>query len=164
VYLGVEKAGLVAQLQAWFADLGIAVLALGGYTSQSYVADVQRDVARQNRPAVLLYAGDFDPSGEDIDRDFVARSACWARVERVALSADQVSEYQLPPAMGKATESRAAAFVKRHGELVQVELDALPPDLLRQIYAEALAPFWDDAAYQRAVEREDGDRAVLLAS
>jgi hypothetical protein len=66
--------------------------------------------------------------------------------------------------MGKATDSRAAAFVKRHGELVQVELDALPPDLLRQLYAEALAPYWDDAAYQRAVEREDDDRAVLLAS
>ena len=25
------------------------------------------------RDAFLLYAGDFDPSGEDIDRDFVAR-------------------------------------------------------------------------------------------
>ena len=66
--------------------------------------------------------------------------------------------------MGKATDSRAAGFVKRHGELVQVELDALPPDTLRRLYAEALAPFWDDAAYQLAVEREDDDRAVLLAS
>ena len=30
VYLGVEKAGIVAQLQEWFGDLGVPVLALGG--------------------------------------------------------------------------------------------------------------------------------------
>ncbi len=29
VYLGVEKAGIVAQLQEWFGDLGVPVLALG---------------------------------------------------------------------------------------------------------------------------------------
>jgi hypothetical protein len=162
VYLGVEKAGLVAQVQAWFGDLGVAVLALGGYTSQSYVSDVRRDVTEKGRPAVLLYAGDFDPSGEDIDRDFVARSACWARVVRVALSAEQVDTYQLPPALGKDTDSRAAGFVRRHGALVQVELDALPPDTLRALYAEALAPLWDEGPYQRAVKREDDDRAVLV--
>jgi hypothetical protein len=117
VYLGVEKAGMVAQLQAWFADLGVAVLALGGYTSQSFVGEVRRDVERQGRAAVLLYGGDFDPSGEDIDRDFVSRSDCWAQVVRVALSAEQVAWYQLPPALGKATDSRAAGFVSRHGAL-----------------------------------------------
>ena len=110
--LGVEKAGLVAQLQAWFADLRVPVLALGGYTSQSYVDDVRRDVVRRGRPAVLLYAGDFDPSGEDIGRDFVARSACWARVVRVALSSDQVRAYQLPPALAKA-EARLFYLVFR---------------------------------------------------
>ncbi len=164
VYLGVEKAGLVSQLQAWFGDLGVAVLALGGYTSQSYVSDVRRHVTETGRPAVLLYAGDFDPSGEDIDRDFVARSACWARVVRVALSVEQVDAYQLPPALGKDTDSRAAGFVRRHGALVQVELDALPPDTLRTLFTEALAPVWNGEAYQRAVDREVVDRAELTAS
>jgi hypothetical protein len=163
VYLGVEKAGLVAQLEAWFGELGVPVLALGGYTSQSFVSEVVRDVAGHGRPGVLLYGGDFDPSGEDIDRDFVERTGCWARVERVALSAAQVAEYQLPPAMGKATDSRAAGFVKRHGALVQVELDALPPDTLRRLYAEALAPFWDEAAYQAAMGRERADLAELAS-
>ena len=31
LYLGVEKAGMVVQLESWFADLGVPVLALGGY-------------------------------------------------------------------------------------------------------------------------------------
>jgi hypothetical protein len=77
LYLGVEKSGIVEQLQEWFGDLGIPVLALAGYGSQSYVDIVAADVLASERPAVLLYAGDHDPSGEDIDRDFVARTGCW---------------------------------------------------------------------------------------
>src|SRR6266567_2357558 len=76
LYVGVEKAGMVIQLQSWFGDLGIPILALGGYSSQSYVDQVIRDVSRSGRPAVLLYAGDHDPSGEDIDRDFTDRTFC----------------------------------------------------------------------------------------
>lgn len=103
-YLGVEKAGLVVQLDAWFGERGVPVLPLGGYSSAPLILEVRRDVARQDRPGVLLYAGDFDPSGEDIDRDFVERSGCWDKVVRVALSAEQVTTHGLPAAMGKATE------------------------------------------------------------
>jgi hypothetical protein len=178
VYLGVEKAGMVEQLASWFGDLGVPILALGGYSSQSYVDVVADDVARQMRPAVLLYAGDHDPSGEDIDRDFVARVAaarvsCAAAIReggaipgfdevvRVALSWEQVVEYDLPPQPGKQADSRAAAFAERHGRLVQVELDALDPDVLRGLYADALAQRWDDDVYAAVLEREQTERDLL---
>ncbi len=161
VYLAVEKAGIVEQLTDWFGELGVPVLALGGYSSQSYVQDVVDDVARQRRPAVLLYAGDHDPSGEDIDRDFLARSACFTRVVRVALTAEQVEAYDLPPQPGKLTDSRAAGFVARHGRLVQVELDALDPAELRRLYQAAIDRYWDPAAYQAALVREAEERDRL---
>ena len=161
IYLGVEKAGIVEQLEAWFGELGIPILALGGYTSQSYVSDIQVDVLDQKRPAVLIYAGDFDPSGEDIDRDFLERSDCFERVVRVALTTDQVAEYQLPEQMGKASDSRARGFIQRHGRLVQVELDALAPDQLHRLYDEAIATFWDESAYSAAVERERAEASAL---
>ena len=161
LYLGVEKAGMVVQLDAWFGDLGIPVLALGGYSSQTYTDDVAADAGRRERPAVLLYAGDFDPSGEDIDRDFEERSGCWAKVIRVALTAGQVDDYGLPPNPGKATDSRAAGFIARHGELVQVELDALDPDDLRDLYQAAINPYWDVSAYAAVRIREDADRQRL---
>ena len=157
VYLGVEKKGIVAQLESWFGDQGIPILALGGYSSQTYIDDVAADAFGQSRDAVLLYAGDFDPSGEDIDRDFEARTGCFDEVVRVALTAEQVSTYQLPPAMGKVTDSRAGRFIARHGQLVQVELDALPPDVLRTLYADALAQFWDVSAYERSLTTEQDD-------
>lgn len=161
VFLAVEKAGMVEQLTSWFGDLGLPVLALGGYSSQSYVSTVVRDVEAQGRPAVLLYAGDHDPEGEDIDRDFEARTGCWDTVERIALSSAQVDEYGLPPMPGKADSSRAAGFIERHGHLVQVELDALPPDTLHALFDAALDRWWDRSAWERAVEREGQERRQI---
>jgi len=163
LYLGVEKAGIVEQLTTWFGDLGIPIVALGGYSSQTYVDAIAADARRQGRPAVLIYAGDFDPSGEDIDRDFVARAGCFAEVVRVALSAAQVDAYGLPPALGKATDSRARQFVARHGRPVQVELDALPPDTLRELYRDAIARYSDVSTYERAVAREAVERLELAS-
>jgi hypothetical protein len=161
LYLAVEKAGIVAQLQEWFGDLGLPVLALGGYSSESYEAQVIADADDAGRPAVLLYAGDHDPSGEDIDRNFVEKTGCWTEVRRVALTAEQVAQYDLPPQPGKETDSRAAGFIARHGHLVQVELDALPPDILRGLFRTAIEEFWNDAAYREALKREAADRRTL---
>lgn len=161
VYLGVEKATMVAQLGSWFGDLGVPVVACRGYVSQTLADDVREDVNAQSRPAALLYAGDFDPSGEDIGRDFVERTACFDRVVRVALTPDQVADYGLPPQPGKRTDSRAEAFEERHGVLVQVELEAMDPSDLRELYQAALEPFWDVSAYDAACATEDTDLEEL---
>lgn len=161
MYLGVEKNGIVEQLRSWFGHHGFPIPALGGYSSQSYVADVIADVTYQERPAVLIYAGDFDASGEDIDRDFLARTACISRVVRVALTSEQVDAYGLPPQPGKETDTRAASFVARHGRLVHVELDALPPDTLRSLYGEAIGEFWDESAYEDCLLKEKEERLCL---
>jgi len=162
IYLGVEKAGLVAQLEAWFGERGLPVLALSGFASESYARQVVHDVRMWRRPAILLYAGDFDPSGEDISRDFVARTGCWDKVIRVALTSEQVTEFSLPKAVGKVADSRAAAFAERHGELVQVELDALPPNVLRSLFESSLARFWEDAAFHQSLRLERLDRITLF--
>lgn len=159
VVLGVEKDGLTALLQTWFSDFGVPIVALRGYASQTYVDDVAGMIERDGRPAVVLYGGDFDPSGEDISRDLAARSG--ANVRRIALTPDQVERYQLPPQMGKATDSRAAAFTARHGQLVQVELDALPPNVLRSLYAAELDALMDLSTLAAVKAREVGERAEL---
>lgn len=148
---------MVVQLQAWFGALGIPILALGGYSSQTYTDDVARDADDQCRPAILLYGGDFDPSGEDIDRDFIERTDCWDEVVRVALTAEQVRDYRLPVNPGKVTDSRAAGFIERHGQLVQVELDALDPDDLRALFDAALAGYWDTSTFEDVLAREQDD-------
>ena len=162
LYLGVEKAGIVEQLSAWFGDeRGLPIVALKGYSSQTLVDEVADEIVNDGRPAVLIYAGDFDPTGEDVDRDFVERVAEFDEVRRIALSAEQVDEYDLPSLPGKETDSRAAAFEARHGRLVQVELDALDPDDLRDLYAAAIADYWAGDAFAAVREQERQERARL---
>lgn len=161
IYLAVEKAGIVEQLQHWFGDLGVPILALGGYTSQTYVDEIREDVEQQGRPTVLVYAGDFDPSGEDIERDFLKRTKAFDEVIRVALTAEQVDAYALPKLMGKATDTRAGGFVARHGRLVQVELDALPPDVLHDLYTEVIGRYWNSRRYKAVLKREADESASL---
>ena len=161
IYLGVEKAGIVEQLRAWFGDTGLPIVAFSGYSSQSYADEIAEDVQNDGRPAVLIYAGDHDASGEDILRDFRVRCDVFDEVRRVALDADQVRRYSLPTMPGKATDSRAKKFAELHGSLIQVELDALPPETLRELYQEAIDEFYDASHFKTSVAREERERDTL---
>jgi len=161
LYIGVEKNALVALLESWFEDRSLPVLPLGGYASEGFESVVRDDEIDDGRPAVLIYAGDFDPSGEDISRDFIRQTDCWAHVHRIALTRTQVTTYDLPINPGKATDSRAAGFIARHGELMQVELDALPPDTLRTLYEDAINQYWDTSTYEAVLAHEEDERAYL---
>src|SRR4051812_5015915 len=161
IYIGVEKHGLVTQLMAWFADLGIPVMALGGYASQTFVDVGASDVHSQGRKPALLYAGACDASGMDIARDFIERARIFDETVRVALNAEIVRDYTLPPMPGKVEDSRSASFMLEHGRLVQVELDALPPDDLRALYQKAIDEFWDEDSYKEAMRHEREDHELL---
>jgi hypothetical protein len=163
IVLGVEKRGIRAQLLDWFGyDYHVPVEAISGYDSQSHADEMRELIEDDGRPAVLLYAGDFDPSGEDIMRDFLARTDCWEKVVHIALTDEQVATFALPQNPGKSADSRAAAFAARHGRLVQVELDALAPDQLRGLYQQAFDGYWDTSQYQAVLAREARERAELL--
>lgn len=158
IYLGVEKHGMSVQLMHWFGNHGIPVLALGGYSSQTFVDEVKQHVGRDERPSVLLYAGDFDPSGVDIDRDFEERTEIFDEVHRVALARKHIDEFNLPPMPGKAKDARSASFILEHGELIQVELDALPPEELRKLYQGYIDRYWDIDTWEELQEEEAEER------
>jgi hypothetical protein len=106
-------------------------------------------------------AGDFDPSGEGIRRDFEERVGTFSQVVRLALTREQVGDFGLPPQPGKVTDPRANGFIARHGELVQVELEALDPSELRRLYEDALAPYWDVSMFESSLEQEEADLQLL---
>ncbi len=166
VYLDVEKAGLSAQLDDWFTGpLGIPHVALGGYASQTLCTGVDTDLVNRagiGHNTVLIYAGDHDPSGVDILRDFDERTT-FDKVIKVALTPEQVTEYNLPqsvsPEVAEKLEKdpRAKSFRREFGSLVQYEVDALPPDTLRALYADALSEFFDREAFDAVIEQEQDD-------
>jgi hypothetical protein len=165
IYLGVEKGTLLGLLESWFGDRGIPRVALRGYSSQTLVddvvdqvtAEVARDVERHRRPAVLIYCGDYDPSGVDIPRDFVARTGCFDRIVRVAVNPDQISALGLIEAPAKSGDARRRST----GVSVQVEVEAIPPDQLEAMVRAAVDDFWDPTAFQRALDRERRDLEAL---
>jgi hypothetical protein len=115
---------------------------------------------------VLLALGDFDPEGEDIAHSF-ARSMRddfgVRKVEavKVALTAIQVRELNLPPIIkAKETSSRYGDFVERHGDDV-FELEAVPPDQLQDILRKAIDSVLDVKVFNAEIDAEKRDAARL---
>jgi hypothetical protein len=167
LYLAVEKATLVAQMQSWFGDLGIPILALRGYSSESYERQIAEHInaSTNGRPVVVLYAGDFDATGEDIMRNFkvqlTRRGIMSWTLEQVALTDEQVAEYKLPEYAGKPGDPRAKGFAERHGRLAQVEVEALAPEQLRDLYQRALDRHWNQHAHEAVLDVEQSERQEM---
>ncbi|MET9432286.1 MULTISPECIES: hypothetical protein [unclassified Streptomyces] len=165
LYVAAEKDTLRRMFTEWLADLGIPVLVVRGFGSQSYVDVVRARTARDPRPAVLLYVGDFDCSGEDIERDWTARTGCWSRVERVLLTYDQMQAYGLPAAEGKRDDPRWPAFAQRYGfdvdQPVQWEVEALEPAELQRLVLEAVEAHIDRSQLARQLAEEQRQRRQL---
>lgn len=174
VYLGVEKQTLLGLMGAWFGQpLGIPVIPVRGWSSQTLVDDVADEVAAEiadesaddPRKTILLYVGDLDPAGLYIPEDFVRRADCFDHVERVALlwgDVDGLAESIQPakPKDANLPRFRAEAAAKGRPP-VQVEIEAMPPDQLRARVEAALDRWWDPAAVDRVRSDEDADRTVL---
>ena len=81
----------------------------------------------------ILYFGDFDPSGEDMARSLKERLSFFQsspEIQKVALTYEDISRYNLPPDFTKEGDRRQKGFIAKYGD-VAVELDALPVDVLK---------------------------------
>ncbi|MFJ3637843.1 hypothetical protein [Streptomyces sp. NPDC090112] len=109
--------------------------------------------------------GDFDCSGEDIERDWVERTGCWSSVTRVLLTHEQVRAYGLPAAEGKRDDPRLPAFARCYGfdieHPVQCEVEALEPDELQRLVLDAVDPYTDRDALAQQTPREEQQRQAL---
>ena len=94
---------------------------------ESYLRFQEAD--ETGKKPIIIYFGDYDPSGEDIPRsirDNIISFGVDIEVKRVALMKEQVMKWKLPPAPAKKSDSRTANW----DGLVQVELDAAKPEKL----------------------------------
>ena len=119
-----------------------------GYPSFTYVNRMATYIRNRlkGKPTVVLYFGDFDPSGIDIERDLAERlgkyNAGDFTVRRIALTKDQIQQYNLPPMPVKRSDARSDSFLESYGDL-SVELDALDPNTLKLMVAQSIASHID---------------------
>jgi hypothetical protein len=138
-----------------------------GEISDTLLYQMAKVGADDGRPMVLLVLADFDPSGNQmavsIGRKLQAfRDLHFPSLEfdlyAVALTEDQVREFDLPSTPLKETERRADRWRDAHGGLEQTEIDALAtlkPHVLTKIMRDAIAPFYDATLPSRTREARD---------
>lgn len=166
VEVWVEKDALSRLCSQVSEEYNVTTCPSKGYSSYSYVkkAVVRMDENYGHKDVVILYFGDYDPSGMDIERDLGSRlgryGAVDLSVERIALTLDQIQKYQLPPMPAKTSDPRFAKFVADTGGADVVELDALEPNVLQDLIREAIQAhidksLWADRLTEIEVHKEE---------
>lgn len=163
VELWVEKDALAGVLAPLAREFHVTLMVNRGYSSQSAMYESALRFIRAHRPGVLLYLGDHDPSGEDMVRDIATRLDMFGAdvtVTKLALTMDQVRQYNPPPNPAKLTDPRAGAYVAEHGD-ESWEVDALPPNVLAQIIRDAFRPLVNRRALRAVLDQEEADKSRL---
>jgi hypothetical protein len=157
-----EKAGTIPFLKLWFHyEQHIRIVALGGESSVTTWQKVRDYIEADPREPLVIYLGDYDCTGFGIRSRFKDNLGLTDdEFIHVGLTQEQVDRYQLPRAPGKekASGKDKDAFLAETGEDVQVELDALDEEVLHELVEEALAPYWDEVAYQEQLAEEQRQR------
>lgn len=161
VVIWLEKDALVDLVTDTARNFYVPVCVSRGYSSWTFIHD-NLDLLNSDPQALVLYLGDHDPSGLDIERSLgeavdyfdggmygglpagigeALRSFGLAggspKITRVALTYDQVQQYGLLPNPTKKADSRSRSYVDRYGDQCW-ELDALDPATLRTLVTQAV--------------------------
>lgn len=114
-----------------------------GYASWSYLYEAAGRLgymAKGEKELMILYFGDYDMRGLDIQQKLYEGLYSFGLnvdVQRVALTKEQISEYNLPPQPSKKLDTMARGWIAEHGD-VSWELDALEPKTLMKVITEAI--------------------------
>ena len=135
-----------------------------GDSSCSALYEASQRFMQTDKPILVLYAGDHDPSGLDMVRDIDSRLREFGdfplEVRPVALTFDQIQDFDLPPNPAKITDPRAKWYIKQHGG-ESWELDALEPEVLHKIMTNAILEDLDLSQYTAMRVIEDAGREEL---
>ena len=168
--LWVEKAALAGVLLPIARRYHVTLMVNKGYSSLSAMYESAQRIMFASeagaRPTTVFYLGDFDPSGEDMVRDIQDRLDTFTRgevdinVDKIALTWDQIRKHRPPPNPAKLTDSRAAAYIRKHGR-ESWEVDALDPKTLQHIIETSILSVLDVPKMDAVKAQEDADRIRL---
>jgi len=154
----IEKDALRSIFERVCHSYCVSVIVCRGFTSVSVLNDFrERLLYYRGRDPVMLYFGDFDPSGVEmlpamrttLEEELGVTGVTF---KRIALLKGDIQKYRLPhnPSALKRKDTRTTKHVEAHGE-VAVELDALRPDILEGKIRKAIDSELDAKAFRREV-------------
>jgi hypothetical protein len=173
VEVWIEKQALASTFQSFLVGRDVRTVINKGFASWTFLHQNAQRLAQkaEEDPDIeihVLYFGDFDPSGEDMDQHLNEALIQFdlhdiVEFERIAVTEKQIQEFNLPPTPEDSEtlekldrDSRTNGFIEKHGELFAVELDALlaiVPDEFRKLVQESVDCYFDFDIYKDECNR-----------
>ncbi len=163
VEVWLEKDALAGVVQPITAAYDVPLMVARGYASLSFLHSAAEYIASLSVPTFIYHCGDFDPSGvnagEKIEQTLREMApAADIHFERIAVNPEQIEAWDLPTRPTKSSDSRAKGF----GAL-SVELDAIPPQVLRDLVEQAIQRHLPYEQFQVLKAAEESERQLLTS-
>jgi hypothetical protein len=133
-----------------------------GYASLSFLHSAAELINTLVVPTFIYHFGDFDPSGvnagEKIE-ETLHELAPDAEIffERIAVTEEQIAQFDLPTRPTKASDTRAKAF----GSSTSVELDAIDPNQLRDLVRKTIEQHLPQEQFEILKAAEQSEREII---
>ena len=134
-----------------------------GFSGATTIHDVAED--DDGRKLIVLYVGDFDPSGmfmseADLPNRLSNYGGHHVTLQRIALTKKQVRGLPSFPATDKRKDPRYKWFRSNYGDRCW-ELDAMDPNVLRECVERAIVKLIEPVAWQRCEVVNRAERESL---
>ena len=160
-----EKDALRSVLTEITYQYDVSLMVARGQLSRTAIYEAsERYKAKADRECYLYYCGDFDPSGlsiYDSIKNRIGNFGVSINYERIALTEEQIKKYRLPSDPGKQSDPNYNKFVALYSDDKVVELDSLPPDILRDIIRECITKNIDPGLLAQ-VQKKERDEGIRL--
>lgn len=162
VEIWVEKDALAGVVSPITDEYDVPLYVCRGYSSTTFLYEAAEYLKQLGKPAFIYHFGDFDPSGVDAAlkvRDGLTKHGAQIHFERMAVTTEQISRWNLPGRETKKTDPRA----KQWGDAPSVELDAIAAPRLRELVRECIERHLDPEALTATRLVEQAEKATLAA-
>ena len=168
VEVWIEKNTMAQVFSKWLEEYNVIIVPCRGYPSWTFLKDASARMLQakgEGKDIKLLYYGDFDPSGKDIDRFLI--ESFWffgvdVDIERYAVLENHIQRYSLPStpetAKERAKMARDPRFKNWEYGFTRVELDAmfgLVPESFRDIVINSVEKYFDRDIYLQTLQEEE---------
>jgi hypothetical protein len=163
VIVWVEKDALSRIISSIAERYNVITAPSRGYASYTYIKQAIENLPVDKEITILHFA-DHDPSGLDMTRDLQERFSDYfsedIKVEKVALTYNEVRKYNLSPNPTKTADPRAREYVSKFGNQCW-ELDAIEPNELQRLVSESIVKHIDAEKWNKTLEEEKQERQEL---
>jgi hypothetical protein len=162
VEIWLEKDALAGVIYPITSMFDVPLMVARGYASLSFLYSAAEYINTLTVPTYIYHLGDFDPSGvnagEKIEETLreMAPDADIA-FERIAVTEQQIADWDLPTRLTKASDTRAKAF----NSTLSVELDAIDPNELRALVQETIERHLPTEQFEVLKAAEESERDII---